>query len=921
MAKKTSSIRGIISISFILLMVSTLLIIGYIIFSSWKASSEEIIVKMENASGKDILEEIEGLIDLPNSMNAINHNIIENEIVDMNNPDERDAFFANVIQSSNENIYSISYGMENGEYYGARRNGEGDVEIYRRSNETNGHSLYYSVTDDMTEGQFVEDHGEYDPRTRTWYTLTKAAAKPIYSPLYKHFVKDDLVLASTYPIYNREGIFQGVLGTRITLSNLNGFLKETVADRMATALVVERSTGELIANSVDIPAFQTRPDGSLARVTIESIGNQSIAEAYEQYKQTGENKIITKAEQGNLHIKLTEYQLDGVNWLIITAIPDYQLTADINRNIKTAIFLSIIALLLSMVIYQKVTNIILKPINDLIQTAEKFSKGELLQRAKIYKNDEIGKLSRVFNHMAEELYKHINHLEEKVKQRTSAIEKANIELKYATAAAEKANQAKSEFLANMSHEIRTPLNAVIGLSELLQNTIKDERQHNYIKTIHTAGNSLLLIINDILDLSKIEAGKIELHYKPIKLHGIFKEIEMFFIPAIRNKEIDFFIDIPDDLPELILFDEVRMRQILLNLVGNAVKFTENGHVKLSIKATPSTTSDISLVNLHLSVEDTGIGIPEGERQRIFEAFTQISGQSIKKYGGTGLGLSITKKLVEMMNGKISVESEAGKGSLFHVEFTNVQIVDIEPLPEETDSSHFWKYKFVDTTILFVNDSETNRFLLKEMLSKAGIRVLLAKNGYEALQICKLKKPDLIITDLAMPVMDGFETSVKLKGNMETSNIPIIALSAANLEEFPEGHEFDALIMKPVNIASLLSAISQFIAQKEDEIIPDSNAGPNREKAIRKGCITPEGLADIKVQVEPLLKKLETSIIMSNVEGLAQILIQLGEQYQSDCITTEGKELMGYAGCYDIVNIKAKLKHIEKILLGGNQNEE
>ena len=226
---------------------------------------------------------------------------------------------------------------------------------------------------------------------------------------------------------------------------------------------------------------------------------------------------------------------------------------------------------------------------------------------------------------------------------------------------------------------------------------------------------------------------------------------------------------------------------------------------------------MSLVNLHLSVEDTGIGIPEGEKQRIFEAFTQISGQSIKKYGGTGLGLSITRKLVEMMNGKISVESEAGKGSSFHIEFAHVQIVDIEPLPEETDSSHFWKYKFVNTTILFVNDSETNRSLLKEMLSKAGIRVFLAKNGYEALMICKLEKPDLIITDLAMPVMDGYETSIKLKEDVKTADIPIIAFSAANGEDCPENNEFDAIVMKPVNIASLLSAISQFVHQKEDGI--------------------------------------------------------------------------------------------------------
>src|SRR4051794_35852526 len=271
MEKKTSSIRGIISISFIVLMVSTLLTIGYIIFSSWNASSEDIILKMENSSSKDILKEIEELIDLPYSMNAINHNIIESGIVDMNNPAERDAYFANVIKSSDENIYSISYGLENGEYYGARRNENNNIEIYKSNAETNGHSYYYSLTEDMTQGRFVEDYGEFDPRTREWYNLTKEAGKPIFAPLYKHFIKDDLVLTSAYPIYNKMGELQGILGTRITLLSLNEHLKEVVADRMATAYIIERNSGDLVANSIDNQSLQLFPDGTYKRLSIDTI--------------------------------------------------------------------------------------------------------------------------------------------------------------------------------------------------------------------------------------------------------------------------------------------------------------------------------------------------------------------------------------------------------------------------------------------------------------------------------------------------------------------------------------------------------------------------------------------------------------------------------------------------------------------------
>jgi two-component system, sensor histidine kinase and response regulator len=811
MDKKTSSIRGIISVSFIILMVGTLITIGYIIFSSWNKSSESIIYKMENSSSKDILKEIEELIHLPYTMNAINHNIIENGIVDMTNPTERDAYFANVIKSSNENIYSISYGLENGDYYGARRNRNNDIEIYKSNAETNGHSFYYSVTEDMTEGQLVEDYGQFDPRSRPWYSLTKVAGKPIFSPLYKHFIRDDLVLSSTYPIYNKEGTLQGILGTRITLSSLNDFLKEIVKDRMATAYIVERESGNLVANSLDNQSFQKLSNGSLKRISINTIKNKAIIEAYENYKKTDKTKVIKETDNGNLHIKLTEYNQYGVDWLIITSISDKQFTDEINKNIQTAIVLSIIALLLSMIIYRKVTNVILEPINHLIDIAESFSKGGLLQRAKIYKNDEIGKLSRVFNNMAEQLYKHINHLEVKVKERTAEIEKTNRELKYAKIEADKANEAKSEFLANISHEIRTPLNAIIGFSELLQQSIKDDKQQNYIKTINSAGNGLLLIINDILDLSKIEARKVELHYKPIKLCVILKEIESIFMQKVHRKEIDLFVNIPSDLPETILFDEVRIRQILLNLVGNAVKFTEKGHVKLSMKAIPSNTGNRSLFDLHLSVEDTGIGIPEKEKEKIFEAFTQISGQSIKKYGGTGLGLSITKKLVEMMNGEIWLESEVHKGSIFHVVFVNVQIADIGSLPEETDSSYFWKYKSPTTTTPFVDGNESNRFLLKELLSKTG------------------------------------------------------------------SSDKDSLDSKVV--------------------------------------------ADIKGKLTPLLKKLETSIIISSVKSLAEELISLGQEHQSELLITVGKELMSHADCYDIVNIKLNLKHIEKILLEDNSYEK
>ena len=763
-----------------------------------------------------------------------------------------------------------------------------------------------------SEGRFIENFGPFDPRTRDWYQLAKIARKPIFTPPYKHFVEDDLVLKASYPIINEQGVLQGVLGTTITLTNLNQFLNELVSDRNVTAYVVEKSTGNLVANSVGIPNFRLLSDGSYERISIDYIENKAILDAYKTYHSNTSNKnTIIDSENDKLHLKFTEFQQEGVEWIIITGVPNSLFTADIHDSIRTAILLSLIALLLLILIYKKITDTILQPINDLIQVSERYSKGDLVQRAKVYKNNEIGKLSKAFNKMADELYKHIHYLEVKVKQRTAEIEKTNWELKYAKIEADKANEAKSTFLANMSHEIRTPLNSVIGFSELLSHSIQDPKHKSYIDTINVSGNSLLLIINDILDLSKIEAGKVEVHNKPVNIKQIFKEIEMMFWQKKQTKGIQFFLEIQDDVPDVILFDEVRIRQILLNLVGNAIKFTEKGHVKVSIKTLPTSTRASGSIDLQLTVEDTGIGIAASETKRIFEPFTQISGQSIKKYGGTGLGLSITKKLVEMLNGTLSVESAQGKGSTFYIEFPNVQIAATDSIPNETEDFYFWKYSFTGETILVVDDVETNRYLLKEWLTKSGIRVILAGNGCEALKACELKKPDLIITDIDMPVMDGIEATAKLKENPDTSSIPIIVISASNIDGLPQD-VFDDFLLKPVNPGQLLDKIAKLLQKESREEIDSSIE--KKVDHLSLHSLNPEVVAEISNVLSPLLMKVESSLVISDVKSLAQKLITIGQEYQIDFLIAQGNELMGYAECYDIVKMKLKINGIKKYFL-------
>jgi signal transduction histidine kinase len=247
------------------------------------------------------------------------------------------------------------------------------------------------------------------------------------------------------------------------------------------------------------------------------------------------------------------------------------------------------------------------------------------------------------------------------------------ELKKAKEDAESASRSKSEFLANMSHEIRTPMNAIIGFTELLEEQVKEPHLRSYVKTIKSAGNTLLMLINDILDLSKVEAGKMQLQKVPTNLYELFHEIGAIFSVTMKKKGLQLEIDIDETMPKHLLLDATRIRQIIFNLIGNAVKFTEKGSIKLSLK-TVSIDDYNAKIDIIISVKDSGVGIPNDQLQKIFEAFEQKDGQDNKKYGGTGLGLAISKRLTEMMGGDISVVSQEGVGSEFIIKLYRIDIV-------------------------------------------------------------------------------------------------------------------------------------------------------------------------------------------------------------------------------------------------------
>lgn len=404
---------------------------------------------------------------------------------------------------------------------------------------------------------------------------------------------------------------------------------------------------------------------------------------------------------------------------------------------------------------------------------------------------------------------------EKLKQEIIEKEQAKLE-------ATSANKAKSEFLANMSHEIRTPMNAIVGFSELLATKVEGLKEKSYLNAIQSSGKSLIMIINDILDLSKIEAGKMKLEYDYTSVRGIVEEIKNIFSLKVQDKNLDFIIDLDENVPDSMMLDEIRMRQILFNLVGNAIKFTDEGFVKIHVITHEATNKNDNFRNLTISVEDTGIGIADESQQKIFNAFEQQENQANKHYGGTGLGLSITARLVEMMNGDIKLNSiqKAEKkrlsGSKFIINLYDVKVSDELKEIKEQHNFDYSSIVFETSTLLVVDDIELNRNLITEFLENTQVQVITAVNGREAIEFTKLYKPDAILMDIRMPVLDGISAAIEIRKIPEFVEIPIIALTASALVSDREKimkTGFNAFISKPIQLSSLFFELASFLPYK------------------------------------------------------------------------------------------------------------
>lgn len=557
------------------------------------------------------------------------------------------------------------------------------------------------------------------------------------------------------------------------------------------------------------------------------------------------------------------------------------------------------------------------PILNLSDTAAVISqKGDYSIRVQKVNNDEIGTLYDSFNQMLEnisrknrEIRKLNESLEEKVMQRTR-------DLLAAKEQAEMADRAKSTFLANMSHEIRTPMNSILGYSRLSSKLAADKKQKEYLDIVETSGRNLLALIDDILDLSKIEAGKMELAYQPMKPNTLFNEIENIFRIKTKEKGIEFIVQVDPEIPGSLLMDETRLRQVLFNVVGNAVKFTDEGYVKLSIRkiAFSAETSRITLV---FTVEDTGIGIPGDQIESIFEAFEQQKGQS-SRYGGTGLGLAITKRLVEMMNGKLSVTSQPGKGTIFTIQLQDVEVSYLQVTPEKPEMPPYDFMDFRGAKVLVVEDNRYNLELVKTLLEAQNIRVEGALNGKEAVDRLQLEqlRPDLILMDMKTPVMDGHQATKIIKSDPQLKHIPVIALTAETLKDQRERAKADGcdgFLPKPLEERQLFSELMRYLPYEQKQPPGEVQVrGTGLEEAdVDLSALSEQQVSQIVTLLSTRLmdqwKELGDSLILDQWKDFAGEIKQLGEKFEVLSLVKYAERMIDSVSYLNIIELKKTIQ--------------
>ncbi|MBW4563243.1 MAG: response regulator [Mojavia pulchra JT2-VF2] len=835
-------LKFIVIVPMVLQIFGSVGLVGYLSFQNGQKAVKELAIQLESEICDRIVQNLDRYITTPQQINQINGNALQLGLLNLSDFETAGLYFWKQMQVFD--IGYNSFANSKGEFIGIERLNNGKILIKEISEKNGIGQVYIYATDDQGNRSYLKEIKNYNPHLEAWYTKAVNLGKPIWSPIYQWQDKPEtLAISSSYPLYDRTNKLVGVIGIDIILSQINNFLAKLKVGHSGKTFILERS-GLIVASSTSEPQytvikgkvqrlFASDSKDSLLKLTTEYLLKHFGSLGFV----VGKQHLSFTSNGVRYFVQLKNWRDElGLDWLIVVVMSEadfmQQITASNNATILLCIVTFLAATQFSLLTAQWLTNSIVQ----LNKAAKKIATDKLEQATKTERFDELVELVNSFHSMEKQLQKSFAAwkakyteieledniafgntkisentqgkqtekllaeynciLESQVKKRTQELLKVIQKLQSTQQeliqsqkiaarekkAAERANRAKSKFLANMSHELRTPLNAILGFTQVMShdNSLSTEHQES-LAIINRAGEHLLNLINDILEMSKIEAGKITLNIKTFDLIRFLESLEEMLRFRTAAKDLQLIFESTPDLPQYVQTDESKLRQVLLNLLGNAIKFTDTGSVTLRVRVEENRklmAKKESSRFLIFEVEDTGSGIAPQEINLLFEAFGQTE-TGRKSQQGTGLGLAISRKYIQMLGGNISATSTVGEGSRFtfniqislasasqiQIQQSQRQIIGLAPAQAE--------YR-----ILVVDDAQDSRLVLVKLLTAIGFAVREATNGQEAIAQWMEWQPHLIFMDMRMPVMDGYQATRVIKARERRHGEGILPLYAS-----------------------------------------------------------------------------------------------------------------------------------------------
>lgn len=891
-------LRAILIVPFVVQIVAAVGTVSYLSFRSGQKAVNDMAVQIQEEVSDRTKQQVLSYLERPTLTLTTIVAAIKTEQFDMNDQIKQQRFLWQIVDQQVAIAIKLVTAKGNSMLVERVPN---QIQARLTNAQTAPYRGVYRLDSQGDRAELLKIQKNFDGRTHPWYKAAIAAKKPVWTSPFINANNSTVAISVAYPIYNRKKELLAVLNSRFDMTRINEFLNTLKIGKTGQMFIVNRK-GQMIASSeIEQPYIIKNKNLKMVKAVdienpiIQATAKQLIAK-FKSFNSITYSKHIDFDINGERQfVQVTPMQDEwGIDWLGVVVVPESDFMAQINANTQTTIFLCIGTLLIATLLGLYTSRWITQPLQKLSQASEAIAAGNLEQNIELSGKNEFGRLAQSFNRMGQQLREAFNHLQNTNVELEQRVEARTIELQQAKDMADSANLAKSNFLANMSHELRTPLNGVLGYTQILQRTESlTPKARKGIDIIYQCGSHLLMLINDILDLSKIEADKLELYPTSFHFSSFLQGVAEICNIRAEQKHIAFNFAIDPQLPVGVKADEKRLRQVLINLLGNAIKFTDKGSVTFKVEVIEcqnshpgssiiqsslpeSSINQSSIENpkskienrlVLFQIEDTGVGMTPEQLEKIFMPFEQV-GNPKKQAEGTGLGLSISQRIVALMNTTIQVQSQAGVGSIFSFEVELPETLDwvdnSRVMPEGTIAGYEGKKR----KILVVDDRWENRSVVIHLLEPIGFELIEAENGQEGMDRALTEQPDLIVTDLSMPVMDGFEFLQKLRSHPELQEMPVLVSSASVFESDRHkslaagGNDF---LPKPVQADILLELIQKYL---QLDWIYNENLD---SKVNSKGKIAPDQILPPAIEVLQQIRELAK---LGDLDGIVEIAQQI-----------------------------------------------